>query len=171
MNPTQPGSEISKAYRDALAARRQWSGLAGRTRNDGLREAAHGDLHEAVMSWFEVLIPYLSTADGEVAQYWTDAPLWPIEPARGDDGTLRRSEDGRDLYEWATGLNRLTAWVDETEVVTEQVGTFKKRTVQREQPVRLSPDVLIRVARYLDAAAAKLDLLAEMTDASPKAKI
>jgi len=77
----QPRTSLRNAYENCVHARRQWMSVRGRTTDDGVREEAHGDLHEAVMSWFEILQPYIANRSGEVKQLWENAPLWPARPA------------------------------------------------------------------------------------------
>jgi hypothetical protein len=73
-------TEIKREYKRCIDARRQWMSIRGRTSNEEYREKAHGDLHEAVLSWFEVLVPYISERPGEVKQLWESAPLYPVKP-------------------------------------------------------------------------------------------
>lgn len=77
----EPRTNVRRAYERCLAARQQWRSVRGKTADAGIREEAHGDLHEAVMSWFETLVPYISERPGEVKQLWESAPLFPKEPA------------------------------------------------------------------------------------------
>lgn len=100
-------TEIRGAYQRCLDARRQWMSVRGRTTEPQYREKAHADLHEAVLSWFEALIPYISERPGEVKQLWEGAPLYPTEPVKqeilvcGDDHAYPRhgesSPDGSGL--------------------------------------------------------------------------
>lgn len=75
-------TEVQREYQRCIDARRQWMSTRGRTTNPEYKEKAHGDLHEAVLSWFEVLVPYISERPGEVKQLWESAPLYPVEPVR-----------------------------------------------------------------------------------------
>lgn len=103
---TEPRTNVRRAYERCLAARQQWRSVRGKTADAGVREEAHGDLHEAVMSWFETLVPYISERPGEVKQLWESAPLYPLEPetvnvlACGADAcgfAVERGEDSHDL--------------------------------------------------------------------------
>lgn len=76
-----------------------------------------------------------------------------------DDGTLE--------YEWERGLQLLDEYQGRTRTVTRTEGTFQKREVTEEVPVRLAPRVLIRAARHLDAAANDLDLLESVESELP----
>lgn len=76
-------------------------------------------------------------------------------------------DDGRDLYEWTVGLKSLESWYRETETTTERSGTFRPKTKTVEIPHRLRPEVLFRIARYLDKAAEEMDLLANTSEALP----
>lgn len=74
----EPRTNLRRTYETCLAARRQWRSVRGKTADATVREEAHGDLHEAVMSWFEALVPYISERPGEVKQLWESAPLYPM---------------------------------------------------------------------------------------------
>ncbi|MFY4814524.1 hypothetical protein ACOJIV_17775 [Haloarcula sp. AONF1] len=94
-------TEIREAYQRCLDARRQWMSVRGRTTDPRYREKAHADLHEAVLSWFEALVPYISERPGEVKQLWEGAPLYPVQPVTqkilvcaNDHAYLRNTEDG-----------------------------------------------------------------------------
>jgi len=77
----EPRTNLRRAYEHCLAARRQLRSVRGKTANPEVREEAHGDLHEAVLAWFEALVPYISERPGEVKQLWETAPLYPQEPS------------------------------------------------------------------------------------------
>ncbi|WP_251342423.1 hypothetical protein [Haloplanus halophilus] len=74
-------SNIRRAYRECLDARRLWLSVRNRTAEDVPKEAAHSNLHESVLAWFEALVPYISERPGEVKQLWESAPLWPEDRA------------------------------------------------------------------------------------------
>jgi hypothetical protein len=174
--------------------------IRGRTSDDGVREQAHGDLHEAVMSWFESLVPYIAERPGEVKDLWEDAPLWPKTPETdpglacdhghawdpdADDALvadpgdvcpecgapveavelLRYDDAGRQLYEWACGLKRLSTWTNKTVSVEVDGGEWSTESTTIERPQRLKPAVLMRAARYLDIAAEKCGLLEDTEQA------
>jgi len=80
-------------------------------------------------------------------------------------------EHGNQLYNWAQGLRLLTEWEGETEVVTQETGTFKPSTQTIERPKRIEPEHLLRIARYLDQVAELKDLLAETTEETPTAQL
>lgn len=77
-------SNIRQAYRRCLEARRRWLAVRNRTAEDVPREAAHSQLHESVLGWFEALVPYIAERPGEVKQLWESAPLWPEDPLTVD---------------------------------------------------------------------------------------
>ena len=83
----------------------------------------------------------------------------PVEPVE----RAQTNEDGRQLFEWACGLKRLSAWQNKTKKtrVTNDGWSADEKVV--EQPQRLEPTVLMRAARYLDLAAEECGLL-ESTD-------
>ncbi|WP_435067705.1 hypothetical protein [Haloplanus sp. C73] len=72
-------SNIRRAYQQCLEARHLWLSVRNRTADDVPKEAAHSNLHESVLSWFEALVPYIAERPGEVKQLWESAPLWPEE--------------------------------------------------------------------------------------------
>lgn len=76
----EPRTNVRRSYERCLAARQQWRSIRGKTADEAIRDEAHGDLHEAVMVWFETLVPYISERPGEVKQLWESAPLYPLEP-------------------------------------------------------------------------------------------
>jgi hypothetical protein len=78
------GSNIRRAYEQCQQARQLWLSVRNRTAEDVPKEAAHSHLHEAVLSWFEALVPYIAERPGEVKQLWESAPLWPDEPLETD---------------------------------------------------------------------------------------
>ncbi len=82
-----------------------------------------------------------------------------------------RTEEGKINYEWARGLDTLDGWQNRTTTVTKEKGTFRKKTVVEEKPVRLPPEVLFRVGRHLDKAAERLDLLADVETEVPKTEL
>lgn len=81
----QPRTSVRRSYERCLATRQQWRSVRAKTVSRTVRDEAHGDLHEAVMAWFETLVPYISGRPGEVKQLWENAPLYPLEP-KGVDG-------------------------------------------------------------------------------------
>jgi hypothetical protein len=76
----EPRTNVRQAYERCLATRQQWRSVRAKTVDPEVRDEAHGDLHEAVMAWFETLVPYISERPGEVKQLWESAPLYPEEP-------------------------------------------------------------------------------------------
>jgi len=77
----EPRTNVRRSYERCLAARQQWKSIRAKTASEAVRDEAHGDLHEAVMAWFETLVPYISERPGEVKQLWESAPLYPLKPA------------------------------------------------------------------------------------------
>lgn len=77
----EPRTNVRRAYERCLSARQQWRAIRAKTVDEAVRDEAHGDLHEAVMGWFETLVPYISERPGEVKQLWENAPLYPKERA------------------------------------------------------------------------------------------
>lgn len=108
MSKSDPGppakTSLRRSYERCLEARRQWISVRGRTSDDEVREAAHADLHETTLSWFEALVPYISERPGEVKQLWESAPLWPEEPATQTiDALLCPSDECGAVYERREG--------------------------------------------------------------------
>lgn len=93
----EPRTNLRRAYENCLAARRQWRSVRAKTADEAVREEAHGDLHEAVMSWFEALVPYISERPGEVKQLWESAPLYSMRPQ-----TVKILQCGSDACGFAT---------------------------------------------------------------------
>lgn len=79
-----PRTNVRRSYERCLATRQQWRSVRAKTVDKAVRDEAHGDLHEAVMAWFETLVPYISERPGEVKQLWESAPLYPTEPKTVD---------------------------------------------------------------------------------------
>jgi len=190
-----PKTAVEESYKRCLDARRTWIRQAAYGFPDFARDQVHADLHAATMEWFETLHPYSSERQGDVQEYWSKAPLWPIEPqttialwcpACGtvypDDHDLVQAagnicedcsaavehgefyvtdDDGHPLYEWETGLATLEDWQDRTRTMTVETTGFKKGEEAVEVPERLTPEVLKRIARYLDQVAQELNLLAD----------
>lgn len=77
----EPRTNARRAYERCLSARQQWRATRAKTVNEQVRDEAHGDLQEAVLVWFETLVPYISERPGEVKQLWENAPLYPIRQA------------------------------------------------------------------------------------------
>jgi len=75
-----PKTAVEGSYKRCLDARRTWIRQAAYGFADFARDQVHADLHAATMEWFETLHPYSSERQGDVQEYWSKAPLWPIEP-------------------------------------------------------------------------------------------
>lgn len=72
---TIPRRTIHEAYRDALAARRQFRQSVG----GPLAGDAHERLQEAVAAYYDVLRPLVESSNATEA-LWETEQLWPIEP-------------------------------------------------------------------------------------------
>lgn len=79
----------------------------------------------------------------------------PIEP----DERVATDEEGRQLYEWACGLKRLSTWQNKTKQVRVDGDRWSADSEIQEVPQRIRPTVLMRAARYLDLAAEECGLL------------
>jgi len=72
---TIPRRTIHEAYRDALAARRQYRQSVG----GPLEADAHQRLQEAVAAYYDVLRPLVESSNA-TEDLWETEELWPIEP-------------------------------------------------------------------------------------------
>ena len=70
-----PTRTIHEAYRDALAARRQYQQSVG----GPLEADTHQQLQEAVAAYYEVLRPLVSAANN-TEKLWEEVNLWPTAP-------------------------------------------------------------------------------------------
>jgi hypothetical protein len=189
-----PRKTVHDAYRRCLQAREQYLRSKSLGDTPSAQEAAHAELHAAVMTWAEALAPYAETTKGDVEQLWTSIRLWPVGPKReqvpicvecetphtgltagdlcpdcGDAQVVLRvqpvrDDEGKLVQEYETGLQSLSTYRDRTEVVQRSSGTFNPTTRTEERPLRLPPENLFRAARLLDQLASHAQLLVTSDD-------
>jgi hypothetical protein len=190
---TAPIRTVHQAYRRCLQAREQWLQVASLGEGADAKEAAHAELHAAVLTFAETLQPYAVAQGGVVDTLWTEQELWPIGPKRQQtpvcvecdatypDATTGaecgacgaalvlgvkyvRDADGQIEQKYERGLESLSEYRDRTEVIEREVGTFNPTTQTDERPLRLPPENLFRAARLLDQLAQEADLLVTPDD-------
>lgn len=195
----RPTSRIIDAYEMNLEARRQY--LQAKGSGDAAQDAAHTNLHQTAMTYFEALRYLLATTD-VVSEYWEgDAVfLWSEQQYVhvDEDAELESTDDGMVVDTGSgclvdqqtgilldprsgspvleevdvTGLGHLESWFDESRVERREISdAFGTRIVTEERPQRLAPDVLFRVCRGLDEAAKELGVLTESTESTARTEI
>lgn len=195
----RPTSRIIDAYEMNLEARRQY--LKAKGSGEAAQDAAHTNLHQTAMTYFEALRYLLATTDN-VSEYWEgdDVFLWSeqqyvrvdedSELETTDDGTVVDKESGCLVDQQSgilvdpragspvleevdvTGLQHLESWFDESRVERREISdVFGTRVVTEERPQRLAPDVLFRVCRGLDEAAKELGVLTKSEESVPRTEI
>jgi len=83
-----------------------------------------------------------------------------------------KDDDGEQVYETILkGLQSVDGWQQEYDVVEERQGKANPKTVRHRVPRRLKPELLQRIARELDKAADRIDLIADVKKDVPKTEI
>lgn len=157
---------ISHAQERCHAASVRYIEAANSLDGDNRRELAAAELHNAVIEYYRALQP-LSNEDA-VSDFWESVVLWTTEGSESDGGG---SDDDGSVGDSAavTGFDRLGKEAVRFRTVTEsKMGYCGQRTESRREPVRLPPDLLLRVAQKLDEAAIKLGFSPETDDGKEK---
>jgi carbohydrate-binding DOMON domain-containing protein len=116
----------------------QYIQAANSVSGDDAQRVGAAELHNAVIAYYRALAPLSS--DGAVADYWESVELWQRdgEPVTGFD----------ELREWAVRYRTTTT--------ESTVGFTGKSQEQSREPVRLPPQISLRIVQQLDTATVKL---------------
>lgn len=140
---------IAEAQARTHDARMQFIESANSIEQGAHENLAAAQLHNAVIEYFYALRPLKD--EPPVRQFWNEVVLWE----EAESGETKK----------AKGFDRL-----EQEAVRFQTtrstskGYLGTRTEVNREPIRLPPDVLLRISAKLDQAAGKLGFLPETDD-------
>lgn len=111
---------------------------------------AAAELHNAVIEYFYALRPLKD--EDPVEDFWDDVVLWTEQiPVRTEAGGISMEEQP------VTGFDQLAQEAIKHKTVQEERdGYLGKRVVTRDIPIRLPPDILLRISAKLDQAAGML---------------
>jgi hypothetical protein len=150
---------ISHAQERCHAAAVRYIEAANSLDDDARSDLAAAELHNAVIEYYRALRP-LSGEDA-VSDYWGDVTLW-TRRTQSESGSDEEAAE-------VTGFDRLGEEAVRMRTVEEKtMGYTGSRTVTRQEPVRLPPKILLRIAEKLDEAAVKLGFAPETDDGRDK---
>jgi hypothetical protein len=138
---------IAKSQEHAFEVSQQYIQAANSVQDGDVTRVGAAELHNAVIAYYRALAPLAN--DPAVVNYWETVKLW--------------ERDGEPV----TGFDVLEGWAVRYRTTTTEstVGFTGKSQQTSREPVRLPPQISLRIVKKLDKAAVKLGFQPPTADA------